>query len=147
MTPLLLAQSTPPPAALASFLEVAFYLVGLFTACLVAYRHLTGKSEKSDVGPQPFIVKSHQEQVTKADLDKLEYELHGRAKRERNEINQQIERVESQQDKRLDTLTEDLKQNTSMTAELRGQFGQMNQNLSTLNAAIQNFLRDAARHK
>lgn len=62
---LFLAQSTPDAAALKTFLEVGFYLVGGTTACVALYLMLSGKSGKTEVGPNPLVVQEHVAFVTK----------------------------------------------------------------------------------
>ena len=84
-----LAQASPPPAALASFLEVAFYLVGLLTAVVVLYRHVYPAA----ISPQPLTVRGHIENASSDDLR----EVHGRIKRERDEINRELVNLKDEQ--------------------------------------------------
>jgi hypothetical protein len=93
----LLAQSTPPAAALSSFLEVAFYLIGIVTAAVVLWKQLTGKSEETRITPQPLEVKPHARLAKWEELETVKNEAHGRISRERKEIDAAIARVEAQQ--------------------------------------------------
>lgn len=92
----LLAQSTPSAGALSSFLEVAFYLVGFFTAVVVLVKQFTGKSEEVRVTPSPLEVKEHPTMANRTEID----QLHGRIKREREEIEGKLTRLEAE-DKEL----------------------------------------------
>jgi len=83
-----LAQATPEPAALASFLEVFFYLAGSIVALLVGWRQLYPKEV-----PNPLTVRAHEEFATKAQLT----EVHGRIKRERGELDAAIAAAEIRQ--------------------------------------------------
>ena len=87
----LLAQTTPPPAVLASWLEVAMYLVlsaAGVVGLLVGIKQLR---EKQVALAQPFVVKPHDTWATKDELT----QVHGRIGRERNEVNAMIAGVQS----------------------------------------------------
>ena len=83
-----LAQAAPEPAAVASFLEVFFYLAGSCVAILVGWRQLYPKEV-----PSPLTVRAHEEFATKAQLT----EVHGRIKRERGELDAAIAAGEARQ--------------------------------------------------
>jgi predicted RNase H-like nuclease (RuvC/YqgF family) len=136
-----LAQASPPPEALASWLQVFMYLVLSGTAIVVAYRTFTGKARPTELTGQPLEVKAHAGSVSRDELK----QVHGRIERERGEINREIKRVEDAAEKRSDALEENLRMNTAMTAEMRGEVRQMNQQMQTLNGTLSDFLRDAAK--
>lgn len=79
---LLIAQAAPSPAALSDFLSVGFYLIGIFTAAVMLWRAW----RPADISPQPLTVREHTSFATSDDMR----EVHGRIKREREELNQQI---------------------------------------------------------
>ena len=85
----MIAQATPDPVALASFLEVAFYLVGLVTAAVLLWRQW----HPAELSPQPLTVREHTNFATAKDLK----EAHGRISREREEINRELEAVKAEQ--------------------------------------------------
>ncbi len=85
MTMLPLAQVSPPPAAVASWLEVLFYLAGGVTMVVVCWHHLSGRGDAKRT-PQPFEVKAHKPCASEDDLK----EVHGRIKRERAELEEKI---------------------------------------------------------
>lgn len=58
MLPALIAQAAPPPAELSAFLAVGFYLIGIVTASVVLWRLLTGKSDRTMIGPTPLEIKA-----------------------------------------------------------------------------------------
>lgn len=82
----LLAQTTPPAAALTSWLEVLFWIVGFLAAATVIYRNVKGSS------PQPFEVKAHSAAASQGDID----QLHGRIKRERIEMEEKIQALKAE---------------------------------------------------
>lgn len=139
----LLAQ-TPPPTAVASWLEVLFYLVGGVTAMVLLVKQFTGKSEQVHLSPTPLEVKAHETAVTRDELAKVDTALHGRLKRERGEIDAQIRRVEEVAERRADKVETKIDENTKLTERLSGQLGQINQNVSQLTSAVTHFLRDSA---
>ncbi|QYM80275.1 hypothetical protein K0B96_06580 [Horticoccus luteus] len=96
----LFAQTTPSPAAVASFVnvvEVAAWLAVAFAAVVVAWRQMTGKSEETRISPSPLEVKQHARLAKWEELETVKAEAHGRISRERKEIDAAIVRVEQQQ--------------------------------------------------
>lgn len=92
-----LAQAAPSAAALKDFLEVAFYIAGLVTAVVLAWRALTGRPEATEIAGQPISVAAHPGTVTREELK----QVHGRIERERKEIDREISRVESATERRM----------------------------------------------
>lgn len=93
---LLLAQSAPDPKALSAWLEVLFYLGGFAATVLgglVAWKSLRAAPESL---PQPLEVKAHTIIPSKSDID----QLHGRIKREREELDAQLDALR-EEDRRL----------------------------------------------
>ena len=87
-----LAQvTTPEPTAVASFLEVFFYLAGSVVALVVGWFSIFPRKQPET--PQPFTVKQAEEFATKAQLT----EVHGRIGRERREIDSHFARIEAAQ--------------------------------------------------
>ena len=74
---LILAEASASPNAqfLKDWLEVLMYLGGLIATVSVAWHYLTGKSEKTSVGPQPFVVKPHESLVTRSEFEKSHRDL------------------------------------------------------------------------
>lgn len=141
----LLAQTTPPPDAVASWLEVGFYLMGGVAACVLLFKQLSGKSEDTTIKNSPLEVKAHEAAITRVELDKVDVALHGRLKRERSEIDAQIRRVEEIAERRGDKMEFKLDENTKLTERLSGQLQQINQNVAQLTTAVTNFLQAASR--
>lgn len=79
---LLLATAEPSASELASFLRVSFYLIGLVAAVFVIWR----QARPQTIAPQPLAVVAHDKVATAEQLK----EVHGRIKREREEINGQL---------------------------------------------------------
>lgn len=146
MTPLL-AQSTPDAHALSSFLEVTFYLIGIVTAAVVLWKQVTGKSEETRISPQPLEVKEHTTFASREELHTAKTELHGRVKREREEIDQAIQRVEELATRRAEKLEEKVDRNTQLTAATQGEVRQINQAVSQLTTSLTTFLQNQVARK
>lgn len=101
---LLLAQSTPPAAALASWLEVLFYFGGFIAMVLGGLVAL--KSLRAPEPAQPLEVREHPGHVVKADID----QIHGRIKREREEVEAKLDRLEEEDRRQRDRHDQDMKQ-------------------------------------
>lgn len=145
----LLAQSpaaTPPADALKSFLEVAFYLVGGLTACVVLWKHLTGKSGETRITPTPLEVKEHTQFATSDELARVEKQAHGRMNREREESDRKTEAVAKTAADRADKLEKKIDDNTALTATTAGIVKQLNQNVAQLTTAVTSSLQAAANH-
>lgn len=81
----LLANATPPPEALASWLEVAMYLIvsaSAIVGLLCGIKSLRAKKEKL---PSPFVVQGQVKYVPEATFDAEIKQAHGRMNRERDE--------------------------------------------------------------
>lgn len=153
---LFLAQSAPDAAALKSFLEVGFYLVGLIAACVGLYMMLSGKTGKTEVGPSPLIVKA-EDAYTPLDkhealakrVDNLQSGLNDRlsqmasaasAGREKLhlKLNSQGELLASNTAKtnqtadHVEKLEDKIDDNTKLTERLGGELTHINQNLHLL---------------
>lgn len=112
---LLLAQVPPPPAAVASWLEVLFYLAGGVTMVVVCWHHLSGRGDTKRT-PQPFEVKEHPVFATKAELDDV--------KRQVSELAEKIEdgfaSLDTKRSHSLEKLHTDLQQRTeSLRLEIK----------------------------
>ncbi|MCS6244658.1 MAG: hypothetical protein H2172_12465 [Opitutus sp.] len=87
----LLAESTPPPAVLASWLEVGMYLVvsgGGVVGLMVGIKTL--REPKAET-PQPLIIKGHVRYVEHAEFEKEMKQAHGRMNREKEEARLALE--------------------------------------------------------
>lgn len=135
---LLLAQLPAPDSAASVgwlFLTFGGVAAGLYYI-VELWRSLSGKKDKTEVGPQPFVVAEHQAPVTRADLEKVDTSVHGRVKRERAEIDAQIARVEQAAKERADNLDRKIDANTTLTASISGEVKQINQNVQLVLQAI-----------
>lgn len=136
---LLLAQTAPDPSALANFLQVAAYLVGIVTGVVILLNQFRG--QKRELINSPLEVKAHAGNVSREELR----QVHGRIERERGEINEAIATVRADAEKRADKIEGKLDANTAMTSEMRGEVKQMNQNIHSLTTSVTQFLRDQAK--
>lgn len=147
MLPLFAAADLPAPD---SYPAIGWLLVSVGAIAMGAYyilacwEKITGKHQKREI-QQPLVVTPHAELATRTALDQVEREAHGRIKRERDEINHEIRRVENSAEKRTDKLEVKIEENTTLTAKMSGQVEQMNQNIHTLTTSVTNFMRDQAR--
>ena len=107
--------------------------------------HLNAKKEPAPVAVQsPLVITEHQHPVTRAELEKVDTQLHGRLKRERAEIDDEIRRVATAAEKRSDELAKDLKENTSLTSNINGKVEVINQSMVQLNTTLTTFLQRQA---
>ncbi len=67
----LLAQTSPPPAVLASWLEVLFYLAGGTAALVAAWYYLTGRDGERRIVPSPLVVTAATQFATRAELEEV----------------------------------------------------------------------------
>lgn len=104
-----------------------------------------GSSASPVAVQQPLVVTPHQESATREELAKVDLQLHGRLKRERQEIDARIERVERDAKDRAEKLELKIDENTKLTAGMAGEFRQLNQTVSSLNTSLTNYLRDQAK--
>lgn len=126
-----LAQAAPDPAFLASWISVLMYLIGCaagLVGLLVGLKTLRRPAPAPM--PQPLEVREHAAYATAGQVEMVKTELHGRIKRERIEINEQIARVEQAAAERSDKLDDKLDRNTELTAATRGEVKLMNQQLA-----------------
>ncbi len=65
----LLAQTTPPPATLASWLEVFFYVIGGIAAVVGLLVGIKSLRQEKESLPQPFTVKEHKRFATYEELE------------------------------------------------------------------------------
>lgn len=134
----------PPPesAAAIGWLAIAFFTImgGLYYSYAVLDRIRNKKTELE----QPIEVKAHHGIATVTQLKEVRDEAHGRMKRERLEIDAEIERVAQAAEKRTDRIEQKLDGNTQLTAEMKGELGQINQSVQNLSGSLTNFLRDQA---
>lgn len=142
LLPFSTVEASPSPESLKAWLEVFLYLGGVILTAAGIYRLLSKNHSTTELANQPVEIKAHPGVVTTQELK----EVHGRIARERAEINTEIRRVESAAQERLEKLETKIDENTTMTAEMKGTVGQMNQNISALSSSLTNFLRDQARH-
>lgn len=88
-----LADITPTPEALASWLAVLTYLCVTIAAVVVAWRYVSGRSDATVIKPQPLIVKGADDFATKPELaglaKKMDDEL-GRERSARKRIHEEI---------------------------------------------------------
>lgn len=96
--PLLAETPAPTPDALATWLQVLFWLVGGLAGATVIYRNLKGST------PQPLEVKAHNTAATHEDVD----QLHGRIKRERVEIEARLDALQAEDLRLREKLDEDI---------------------------------------
>jgi flagellar biosynthesis/type III secretory pathway M-ring protein FliF/YscJ len=92
----LLAETTPTPDQLASWLSVLFYLGGFIATILGALVAVKSLREQPEKMPQPLITTEHTRIANLGDLD----QVHGRIKRERLEIDEAIKQLR-EEDRRL----------------------------------------------
>jgi len=92
MTPLL-ADTTPDAMQLASWLSVLFYLGGFCCTVLGGLWALKEIRKPANAGlPQPLEVKAHAAIASKSEID----QLHGRIKREREELDAQMHELRAE---------------------------------------------------
>lgn len=125
----LLAQIQPPPEGVEAWLKVVFWLAVGICAVAAAFKIMTGKSGERTISPNPLRVEEHSRTATKAELEAVKLEAHGRIKRERTEIDAHIRRVEERAEKRSETIEGKIDDNTKVTERMAGQVQQMNQQL------------------
>ena len=94
MTPLLIAVAdTPDAVSLASWLSVLFYLGGFICTVLGGLWALKEiRKPTAPATPQPFEVKAHTAAASKSEID----QLHGRIKREREELDAQLHELRAE---------------------------------------------------
>jgi hypothetical protein len=66
-----LAESAPPPAELAAWVEVLFYLAGGTAAVIAAWYYLTGRDGERRITPQPLVVTPETQFATRAELEEV----------------------------------------------------------------------------
>lgn len=88
----LLAQTAPDAKALASWLEVLFYLGGFVATVLGAAVAIKSLREKPAEVPQPLVTTEHPRLASQGDID----QVHGRIKRERMEIEEKIAALQAE---------------------------------------------------
>lgn len=135
-----------PPAHFDAWIASAFYVVGLITSMVVLYKHLRPEPEQAvRVSPQPLEVKPAADYATRDDLQKVDVAAHGRMKRERVEINDQMQRLEDRLGESIQTLDEKITRNTELTAVTRGEVNLLNSNVAALRTSLDTFLQGQAR--
>jgi len=114
-----LAQSTPPPAVLASWVEVLFYLAGGTAAVVAAWYYLTGRDGERRITPQPLVVTAETQFATRAELEEVKRSVsaltekidHGFAALDLKRSNS-LEKLHGDMQTRTDTLRAELKSDT-----------------------------------
>ena len=114
-----LAQSTPPPAVLASWVEVLFYLAGGTAAVVAAWYYLTGRDGERRITPQPLVVTAETQFATRAELEEVKRSVsaltekidHGIAALDLKRSNS-LEKLHGDMQTRTDTLRAELKSDT-----------------------------------
>lgn len=140
-----LANVTPPPG-LDAFLASAFYVVGLITAVVVLWQRLrTAPEQPVRLAPSPLEVKPAADYATRSDLERVDTAVHGRMKRERTEINEEMRRFQDSVGERIGNLDSKIDRNTELTAVTRGEVNLLNQHVARLSEVLTTFLQNQAR--
>jgi hypothetical protein len=118
-------MSQPPPEALASWLAVFTYLCVAITSVIVAVKHITGRSSRTEITGQPLEVKEASSFATKPELNSLEnrtsgeiHQLHGRISGLRTEMSDKVQGLESRLEAKIGALEERIDGIPQATIEL-----------------------------
>jgi hypothetical protein len=137
MMPPLAELPAPDSTQAVGWLVVTFFgIMGGLYYTLAVIDKFRGK--KPTEIAQPLSVKAHDTGVTRQEWSDADTKVHGRIKRERAEIDERIARVEDEARDRADKLEAKIDKNTELTAAMRGETKQINQNVGLILTAITN---------
>lgn len=160
MTLFAAVEASPSPAALKDWLEALFYLCGGILACAGVWKLLVGKPGKTEIANDPMSVRQVHDSATKADLEKLEKKveasdakhtssrkgIYGSIEDHGRKIST-LETVAQNTTREISDVKSDLKANTAMTSEMRGELKAMNQSFQNLTQSVTHFLQAQAAKK
>jgi len=130
---LLLAQTTPPPQVLASWLEVFMYIVVSAGAIVGLLCGIKSLREKKEATPQPLIVQGHVQFVPREEFDKEIKQAHGRMNRERDDAARAVRELAQRLDGDLAKLT---KQVADYNTDANGRANSINGRIDDLRDVI-----------